>query len=635
MFWDMEPEAGSSLQSLTEENPPNWKAILEDPELFTSFRSKEDFLIKFLISQKNFNHLLEIIASNEIKQQKLVMSLFLGQNSVLLEKLVNSKEDIDKLISMIDFNNCIHLGYLSRLIESMISQFKDKFYTNFDKIAHLPKFIKITNNLAVHDILDNIVFNSDLNSQWPIWCTFRLFVPKITTPQIFEENSQNMQKFYEKIKVIELTMAHRINILKLISKFIINNLTVKSVTDIIHPIVPKLLYATSNPQFLAILLDLAYNLPPSTHTASFAVEIMQKSKQFNQPCISALKYLSKYPSKQTLVSFQSIIDSFLADKLNTFHMEAFLELIKSGMKINDFRKTIIEKMVPIVLDMAQAQKQRKNLPISSFLLEIGLIIDQHVENNEKWAQFRSKELALYKTKDDIDPTIVNSDKPFDLSKESAIEFEMKPEKLSEMYGAGHDKKEPEEKTKEAHENKIEFPSFEENAKTGENSLQNQKIEFPSFEETEKPTKIEFPSFEEVKDSKSEEQSMQNIQFPSFEEVKETETSEQALQNIKFPSFEESNISSEKPTVEFPTENVQFPSFEDNSNISFPSFEENQKPKETQAPTPETIEQYNKFTQMLNDDCWKQQLPDITKLFDIQDKFVDPNESFNFLIKSKW
>ncbi|EAY19360.1 hypothetical protein TVAG_452750 [Trichomonas vaginalis G3] len=703
-FWDLEPEAGSSLESLTEASDPDWKAILEDPELFTTYRLKEQYLITFLTKPSNFDTLLKFVFGNDAKQSKLVLSLFLGQKSELLQQLFSSNENITKLLNLFDASNDKHLGFVSRLITTIIEQNQEIFYQNFDMLTHFPKLVALLHKISIYDTVDKIIFSQETKKQWLIWSMFRIFVPKLTVPKLFEENSKTILSLIEKIKTIKFTMSHRINMMKIVSKFINQNLDNKEITDILHPILPKLLYATENIQLIKLILDLSVTQPPSTHTASFAIEFMQKSPKFTQTSASALRYLAKYPSKQTLVNFQAIFDSFLADKNNTFHHEAFFELIKSGMKIQDFRKVIIEKLPPVILYLAQKEKWRKNLPFVTFLLEIALAIDEFITNNDKWTAFRKNELSLYKTKDDIDISYLLSDAKIDFTKESAIELSMDRSMATES----HETSQKEENLKKSEENKTElqpnmefpafeeskpeenqqsapeFPEFEENPSKSATGVKNdenvgfgdQKVEFPAFEEF-KPEENqnsapEFPAFEEnaPKPAKSDAKPADNIgfgtgsvEFPTFEENTKSDQNSGETK-IEFPSFDEAKpqTQNEEIPTEFPTfgevsengdsqpQQLQFPSFDEpqkaeisqqepklnSENTQFPSFEEAEQAPKTPFPsTEEKSEEFKKFIEMLNDECWQQHIPDISKLFDTADNLSDPNESFKFIIKAGW
>ena len=652
MFWDLEPNAGvdsSKLETLIGQSPTDWSSVLKDSELFSAIRAKEEYLVIFFGKEENISSLIDyIFSTDDEKAKKSGIGLFYTQESPLLNTLLKSQKLCENLISRIESEDYVDMGYISRIFQQSLSYLK----TNTQQIFQNSKIILKTiiskmNESSIFELLDSYIFSLDVEEMWVIWSLFKLIVPPITIPKVFENKQKEISELHSELTKIEFTMRHRVNIMILISKFVTQNQVNSEISPILHPILPKLLKATQNEDFIAIVLQLAIKQKPSQQVANFALEYAKRPLPMSKVGVLSLQYIAKYPSKQTLVVFPDLLDSFLQEKNNTFHLDAFTSLISNGMKISDFRKIIIEKMVPILLKECSFPNWRKNASTIGYYLNIAMLLDKHVSNdNEEWMKLRNNELTKWNHKEDgaIDISGFSQNSTNTKLGDDLIfnENNKQTSEANQQNSIPENNNQEEIKTNDFTPS---FPAFEETQNNEpDTKQQNQQLDFPTFEEPQKQATPEQNAQQDKAEKVPENNEKQQIQSnASTQDDNKTETQK--------PS-EKANEGSDKPKRQSKTKEHD-PLYDPDQmkKRAIPDDVENDYTPVSQEQPKEIVYTFNiqkraetddsnldisftHFQQLLNDECWESQpTTNIAKLFDTEDKLASPEAAYLTLIKN--
>ena len=625
MFWDLEPNAGvdsSKLQTLIGQNPTDWENILTDSELFSTIRAKEDYLVKFFEKEENISNLIDFIFStkNE-KAKKSGIGLFHTQESPLLNTLSQSQKLCENLITRLLQADYLDMGYISRIFQQSLSYLKE----NTQKIFQNSKIILKTiitkmNESSIFELLDTYIFSLKVEDMWPLWSLFKLIVPPITIPKVFNDKQKEISDLHSEITHIDYTMKHRINIMILVSKFVTQNQDLE-ISPILHPILPKLLKATQNEDFIAVVLELCITQKPSQHVANFALDYAKKPLPMSKVGVLSLQYIAKYPSKQTLNSFPDLLNSFLQEKNNTFHLDAFLSLIKSGMKIGDFRKLIIEKMVPILLKECVYENWRKNAQTIGYLLNIALLLDKHIgDDNSEWMKLRANELSKWSHKED-----------------GAIDIGSIQTSMNTKLGDDLIFTETNSQVNQT------SPQEQNNQTKTENKLQgkeetNEKLPNPPSKEGTSLQTTETPKSSSVQEKTNEnKQTTPPKESEEKQNTKPTPTNEKHEQAEKLSSKQHDQEDDLVDSAQLKRRSIP----DDVENDYTPVSQEQPKPvvytfnfqKKNEKQDENLDISFSHFKKLLNDECWETQQPvQIAKLFDTEDKLSSPEAAYLTIIQ---
>lgn len=683
MLWD-QIEFEEDIGSLIAKPNPDFDVILTNAGLIPAMRSNDQNLINFFTKQENFDKLLEIIYTRENKIAKIVVEITLLQKSPILKKLFSSQELVESLVKHIEQKDYLRIGYISRLIIKGVTTQTEQVAPYFNNsTVILPVLLQNIDTPSICDVVDEYVNVLKTEDQWVLFTFIHFLHPAgkhATLPSTWTGHKKEINTTLKALAKYAFNEQHFKSFIVLLTKHI-----GKCKNDEVKSSLSKDLTAifsnTKNNENLQHLFELAQVLPTNPNVIELAVKLVQTKLPYQAANISALDLLSMKPDENLAPSIKVIIERFVNDESNTFHHQSFVKFVEASVKNDKLRAQLISILPPIILKKASSANWRQNVTCVCFYLELATILDQFIQNNQEWANFKNTEMKKWSTKDSFQEDD-KQDKPSkpQTSQTTATQSKTPESTFGDFPSFDTSNEKPEEK--------IEFPSFDsapsDNTGNGfpafpETPQESSDITFPTFSEnndnafpsfpeaTNNPSeKVEFPSFEDTPEDN------EDIKFPSFEEPPKKS---QKKEEIAFPTFDEPTIKSNKEDVTFPSfddapsaapkeEEVSFPSFGDvpsddnkeeiafpafeeakdknEDDVSFPAFEEEAPPPTPKpiipiiAPKP-TISTENidvsieHFMELLNNPCWEYNGPSPAELFGQKDQFSSPEEAFTFLI----
>ena len=351
--------------------------------------------------------MLEIIFSpnSERKVVQTAVQLFVFQNSVVLESFINDRETVLQILKKIKSYDYVQIGYLTRFFESALSD-EDIKLPMLDILDSKDVFLILLANIDKRSIVEvlNLYF-SDLHpeQQWQQWIFFCICCNKnITVPQYLQNDAPKIADTLKETPH-DYSQEQIISLLILLKQFITANSTNEKVLESyqmnLH-LLPK----------YELTYDIAFLLNKNEIFYSNSLKLCQSSPP-TPVSVNALVYISHYPSQSSFGLFQ-ILYSIFNQTQNTFYLDAFVKYVKSLISFNkeQFQQNYMKSLKDLVLDKGKTSNWRKYVAIVSFILEIGVMIDDlQLEENEKdnnWTEFRNSSLQMWRQKDEEEENTV-------------------------------------------------------------------------------------------------------------------------------------------------------------------------------------------------------------------------------------
>lgn len=386
-FWDMEGDDSddNSLDSIINNPSSTIFDVLKHELLFQEYRMGEPHLIEYLTQQNIIKQLIDIIfRQNDIKMAKSVMQLFAKPDSPVFVKFISTYDYIIGICKDYAKLSLVQIGYLSSILISAMSA------TNKTNILELLCKEQVITTLIQHieqiSIQEFFIKYFELIPEEHQWLHI-LFLSLVT--QNLAINSEIHQT---KIKNIILNL-----------KIILSKTQEISVMKIIYEYVSK--YPVDSEK-LKVFQENVHLLPAYPISYQIAAKLPLNDKIFKRACgdsispmhnqnsVEALIYLSKFPTIDLLESFPALLNNFVSDRTNSFHLAAFTDLIQSLYdKIPEFSK-FVPQISEKILSVINSNTLRKQSGYIVYYLKIAYIIDSACTSPE-WINFRQNVLSQW------------------------------------------------------------------------------------------------------------------------------------------------------------------------------------------------------------------------------------------------
>lgn len=626
-FWDNvdEKDTHPDLSALISDPNPDYEAILQNPDLFRTFKTKDDNLLSFMLTKTTFEKILSIMMENiNSKISKACVELFIAKDSPMLKELIEKPLYTEFLITLAEksagTNDLVKLGYVSRIYQKAVEEdsTQKELVNLFNSNIYIILFLtKNVHDSSVYDLLLAYLTSQPPEDQWLIFSYLQMILPRgksANCPKCFFKYKDNIVNLIKSMNG-KLLIQDKINIIRLM-KFSLEKSQNPDVAASIATNLPLIYEAESesslshfSTEIRFLILDTAYQLPSQRFLLNVSAKLIQKAQPqipYTKLEIAALRLLSRTPSKTLALLLPNIIDCFVNETSNTFHHIAFFEFIKQAMTVPELKNDIINKLPSVIIENASLLKWRQNANRISYYLQIADLIDSSnpelQQSNSNWADFVNTSLKKWRERTEgldqaPEPVAIANKEMKDIDFPTKSDFSS--ENSPDAFGTQNQK--------------IDFPDF---PNTQEQKPQ-EEIVFPEMNEIQQD-EVHFPDFGQNQEVKKDE-----VHFPDFPDPNQTDNGFQFPSEMNFPSIDDNK--EEKVEFGFPTEEKPKHIEKDktsNTNNDADSF----------SPDDESFEH---FMALVHNPCWEYTGPSPEELFGQKEKFSSPEEAFKFLVNQNY